>query len=144
MITKKKIVLITGAESGIGKSTSKIFSNNGYEVIGTSLKKINNKSKDIEYYQIDITNNSEWKNLSKIIKKKHGKIDVLVNSAGVFTYGAIEDTSYEEFKNVWRSNVDSVLLGMKHLLPSLEQASGVASVVNVSSLSGGRRHSVDR
>ena len=60
MISKKKIVLITGAESGIGKSTSKIFVKNGYIVVGTSLKKINNKIKDIEYYQIDITNNSHW------------------------------------------------------------------------------------
>ena len=56
-----------------------MFANNGYRVLGTSLKKINKKIKDIEYYQIDITNNSHWKSLSNTIKKKYGKIDVLVN-----------------------------------------------------------------
>ena len=74
MNSKKKIVLITGAESGIGKSTCKLFHNNGYKVIGTCLKKPNIISKKIEYHQIDITNNSDWKNLASIIKKKYQKI----------------------------------------------------------------------
>ena len=93
------------AESGIGKSTSKIFANNGYIVIGTSLKKINNKIKDIEYYQIDITNNSHWKSLSNTIKKKYGKIDVLVNSAGVRLSGNLETTSMSEWTYHFNNNV---------------------------------------
>ena len=64
MILKNKIALITGAESGIGKSTAKIFVDNGYQVIGTCLKKNKNKdTKNIEYYQIDISNYLEWKKL---------------------------------------------------------------------------------
>ena len=83
LISKKKIVLITGAESGIGKSTTKVFLDNGYRVIGTCLKNNKKDIKGIEYHKINITNNSDWENLASYIKDKYKKIDVLVNSAGV-------------------------------------------------------------
>ena len=68
MTSKKRVVLITGAESGIGKSTSKIFLDNGYKVICTYLKNNNNKNtKDIEYHRIDITKNKDWENLALYI-----------------------------------------------------------------------------
>ena len=133
MISKKKIVLITGAESGIGKSTSKIFANNGYIVIGTSLKKINNKIKDIEYYQIDITNNSNWKSLSNTIKKKYGKIDVLVNSAGVRLSGNLETTSMSEWTYHFNNNVTGTFLACKYVLPLLKK-SKKSSIVNLASI----------
>ena len=76
MISKNKIALITGAESGIGKSTAKIFADNGYQVIGTCLKKVKNKNiRNIEYYQIDISNYLEWKKLFSHIGKKYKKIN---------------------------------------------------------------------
>ena len=98
MTSKKRVVLITGAESGIGKSTSKIFLDNGYKVICTYLKNNNNKNtKDIEYHRIDITKNKDWENLALYIKKKIKKIDVLVNSAGVRLSGNLETTSMSDW-----------------------------------------------
>ena len=134
MISKKKIVLITGAESGIGKSTSQIFLNNGYRVIGTSFQKKNNKLiKDFEYHQIDITNNTEWKNLATIIRKKYNKIDVLVNSAGVRLSGGLETTSMNDWTYHLNNNVTGTFLACKYTLPFLKK-SKKSSIVNLASI----------
>ena len=123
MTSKKKIVLVTGAESGIGKSTSKIFLNNNFRVIGTSLKKNKDKHiKDFDNYQIDITNNTEWRDLASIIRKKYSKIDVLVNSAGVRLSGNLETTSMNDWSYHFNNNVTGTFLACKYTLPLLKKA----------------------
>ena len=134
MTFKKKIVLITGAESGIGKSTSKIFLNNNFRVIGTSLK--NNKDKyikDFDNYQIDITNNNEWRDLASIIRKKYTKIDVLVNSAGVRLSGNLETTSMNDWSYHFNNNVTGTFLACKYTLPLLKK-SNKSSIINLASI----------
>ena len=138
LVSKKKIVLITGAESGIGKSTTKVFLDNGYRVIGTCLK--NNKNKDIkgiEYYKIDITNNSEWENLTSYIKDKYKKIDVLVNSAGVRLSGNLETTSMNDWSYHLNNNVTGTFLSCKHILPFLKKAKN-SSIINLASINSVR------
>jgi len=134
LTSKKKIVLITGAESGIGKSTSKIFLNNNFRVIGTSLK--NNKDKyikDFDNYQIDITNNNEWRDLASIIRKKYTKIDVLVNSAGVRLSGNLETTSMNDWSYHFNNNVTGTFLACKYTLPLLKK-SDKSSIINLASI----------
>ena len=133
MNSRRKIVLITGAESGIGKSTCKLFHNNGYKVIGTCLKNPNIINKKIEYHQIDITNNSDWKNLASIIKKKYKKIDVLVNSAGVRLSGNLETTPLNEWTYHFNNNVTGTFLACKYALPLLKKGKQ-SSIVNLASI----------
>ena len=134
MTSKKKIVLITGAESGIGKSTSKIFLNNNFRVIGTSLKKNKGKYiKDFDNYQIDITNNTEWRDLASIIRKKYSKIDVLVNSAGVRLSGNLETTSMNDWSYHFNNNVTGTFLACKYALPLLKK-SNKSSIINLASI----------
>ncbi len=134
MILKNKIALITGSESGIGKSTAKIFVNNGYKVIGTYLKQIKNKdSRNIDYYQIDISNYLEWKKLSTYISKKYKKINVLVNSAGVRLSGNIETTSLSDWTYHINNNVTGTFLACKHILPLLKKSKH-SSIINLASI----------
>ncbi len=138
MILKNKIALVTGSESGIGKSTAKIFVNNGYQVIGTYLKKINNKdTRNIDYYQIDISNYLEWKKLSTYISKKYKKINVLVNSAGVRLSGNIETTSLSNWNYHINNNVTGTFLACKYILPLLKK-SKQSSIINLASINSTR------
>ena len=134
MTSKKRVALITGAESGIGKSTSKIFLDNGYKVICTYLKNNNNKNtKDIEYHRIDITKNKDWENLALYIKKKFKKIDVLVNSAGVRLSGNLETTSMSVWSYHLNNNVTGTFLACKYILTFLKKVKN-SSIINVASI----------
>ena len=138
LVSKKKIVLITGAESGIGKSTTKVFLDNGYRVIGTCLK--NNKNKDvkgIEYHKINITDNLDWENLASYIKDKYKKIDVLVNSAGVRLSGNLETTTMNDWSYHLNNNVTGTFLSCKHILPFLKKAKN-SSIINLASINSVR------
>ena len=104
-----------------------------YKVIGTCLKKPNIISKKIEYHQIDITNNSDWKNLTSIIKKKYKKIDVLVNSAGVRLSGNLETTPLNEWTYHFNNNVTGTFLACKYALPLLKKGKQ-SSIVNLASI----------
>ena len=131
---KKRIVLITGAESGIGKSTSELFLKNGYRIIGTTFKKRKFKpTKDIEYHQIDITNHLDWKNLTSYIKKKFKKIDVLINSAGVRLSGDLETTSLDNWNYHLKNNVTGMFLACKYTLPLLKKGKK-SSIINLASI----------
>ena len=144
-----KKALVTGGTSGIGKETVLRLVKEGAEVMftGRDQSRASEVLKEIEalggrgcFQQQDVTNMDDWVKTAEKADEIFHSLDVLVNNAGIFTYGAIEDTSFDEFRNVWRTNVDSVLFGMRHMLPLLEQSEGVSSVVNVSSLSGVMGH----
>ena len=89
MRLKGKIVLITGGSRGIGKSIAELFVKEGDKIIITSknesmLKKTSKELGDVFYVKGDIRNNSDVEKVIKKIIKKFGKIDVLINNAGVF------------------------------------------------------------
>ena len=94
---------------------------------------VNIISKKIEYHQIDITNNSDWKNLASIIKKKYKKIDVLVNSAGVRLSGNLETTPLNEWTYHFNNNVTGTFLACKYALPLLKKGKQ-SSIVNLASI----------
>ena len=106
MQLKGKIALITGASSGIGKETAKLFAKEGALVILTArnLNKLKEVQKEIENqngradsFEMDITNRDQIKEQIKNIIDKHKKIDILVNSAGIVVWGSIEDVTYKDF-----------------------------------------------
>ena len=144
-----KKALVTGGTSGIGKETVLRLVKEGAEVMFTGrdqsrASEVLNEIKDLGgrgcFQPQDVTNMDDWLKTADKAEEFFGSLDILVNNAGIFTYGAIEDTSFDEFKNVWRTNVDSVLYGMRYMLPLLEKSGEVSSVVNVSSLSGVMGH----
>jgi NAD(P)-dependent dehydrogenase (short-subunit alcohol dehydrogenase family) len=139
MQLQNKIALVTGASSGIGKETAKLFAKEGALVILTArnLEKLKFVEDEIkiqggkaETYSMDITNREQVKETVNEIIKKHNKIDILVNSAGIVKWGSIEDTSYEDFDEQVKFNLTGSFNTIKEIsLYMIKQGSG--NIVNI-------------
>ena len=130
-----KIILITGTNAGIGKSILKLLEKEKCTVIATTRKKIKKNKKNIFYYNLDVTNENQWKELINYIKIKFGRLDGLINNAGIRVSGKIENTSLELWNNIINTNLTSMFLGCKYALPLLKKGKK-ASIVNLTSISG--------
>ena len=139
-----KVVLITGSSSGFGELTARSLSKGGYKVYAT-MRNVNGKNADkanalsslegVTVLDLDVTNQSSIESAVNTIISREGKIDVLVNNAGVGTGGYTEPFTAEEFQNVFDINVFGIQRLMNAVLPSMrENRSGL--VINVSSVMG--------
>ena len=139
MHLKNKIALITGASSGIGKATALLFAKEGALVILTArhmdkLKIVENEIKNsdgkAESYPMDITDRNQVYAVVSNIIKDNGRIDILVNCAGIARWGSIEETSYEDFDEQVRFNLTGSFNTIKEIAPyMIRQKSG--SIVNI-------------
>ncbi len=130
-----KVVLITGASSGIGKSIATFLANKGYKVYGTSRKPKNIEDFSFELIALDVLKEETIKSAVDFIIKKEGKLDVLVNNAGMGITGPIEDTPTDEMRAVFNTNFFGAIDVMKTVLPQMRiQNSG--TIINVTSIAG--------
>ena len=127
-----KVVLISGASSGIGKEIADTMYKDGYEVIGLSRKKPTGLP--YKYYECDLTNKEMIQTVTEQIKNDYNKIDILINCAGVGTGGAIEEISYEDLKWVYEVNLFGTIELIKGVLPSLKN--NHSKIVNIGSVAG--------
>ena len=132
---KNKIILITGTNAGIGKNIVRLLEKEKCIIIATSRKQNKKNKKNIFYYNLDVTNENQWKELIHDIKTKFGRLDVLVNNAGIRESGDLQNTSLELWKNIINTNLTSIFLGCKYALPLLKKGKN-ASIVNLTSISG--------
>jgi 3(or 17)beta-hydroxysteroid dehydrogenase len=126
---KDKIVLITGAAGTIGNAVAAMIEREGGRALKSDLP--SHKGQD---YALDVTSETNWKSVADAIGKSQGRLDGLVNSAGVASLGTIESESFEEYRRTMAVNVDGTYLGCKYAMPLLKQRGG--SIVNLSSVSG--------
>lgn len=127
---KDHIVLVTGALGTLGAATCKAIEAAGGKAIRSDLA-IRGKV-DIA---LDVTSEDNWKAAIAEIDSAHGRLDGLVNNAGVGTPGDVEQTSFSEWRRVMAINADGVFLGCKYAMPLLAK-SKAPSIVNISSASG--------
>ncbi len=144
---KDKIVLVTGAARGIGQAVSELFCEEGATVI---LSDINDElgqkvTTDIggkaEYHHLDVSSEKDWEETSNYISEKYGKLDVLINNAGITGFLETsgphdpEHLDIDSWNKVHRVNLDGVAFGCKEAI-RLMKSSISASIVNLSSRSG--------
>jgi len=129
-----KVVLITGASSGIGEVTAGYLLQKGYKVYGTSRNPKPTKH-NFPLIQLDVTDIVSVKNAIQVILKKEGKIDVLVNNAGIGITGPVEETPSDEIRKAFETNFFGAIEVMKSVLPEMrKQRSGL--IINITSIAG--------
>jgi len=131
-----KVVLITGGSSGIGKSVANFLTEKGFIVYGTSRNpdRITEKL-PFKLIALDVTNEETIKSAVATVIAKEGKLDILINNAGVGITGPIEETPDEEIKKAFQTNVFGPLDVIKAVLPQMRtQNSGL--IINITSIAG--------
>lgn len=143
---QNKIALITGGAQGIGAAIAQLFVKEGAFVIVTDiLDHIGEPSgqslgKKGCYYHLDVSQESDWQKVSDLIMKRFGKLDILINNAGIIGLSAHfgpqdpEHASLESWRQIHAINLDGVFLGCKHGIALMKQTGG--SIINMSSRSG--------
>jgi len=132
---KKKVVLITGASSGIGKAAAEYLHKLDYQVYGGSRNSLVNNTSIFSQLFLDVTDDSSVRKAIATIYEKEGRIDVLVNSAGFGIAGSVEETTVEEVNLQMNTNFLGAFRLCKAVLPLMRiNQSGI--IINISSLGG--------
>ncbi len=129
-----KVVLVTGASSGIGRTCVELLSARGHTVYGTS-RRPSPVSAGHRMLELDVTRDDSVRKAVATVLEEQGHIDVVVNNAGQALAGPIEETSLEEAQHQLDINFFGVLRVCKAVLPAM-RARGSGLIVNVSSLGG--------
>jgi NAD(P)-dependent dehydrogenase (short-subunit alcohol dehydrogenase family) len=136
------IAVVTGAAGGIGRAICASLREAGATVIATDLPAEAKGVAADAYLHHDVISQEDWRRVAAYVKEKHGRLDALVNNAGISIVGKIEDTPIEEWRRVNAVNFDSIVVGVQAFLPLLKEGGkarkGGASIVNFSSVAGQR------
>jgi NAD(P)-dependent dehydrogenase (short-subunit alcohol dehydrogenase family) len=132
----QRVVLITGASSGVGQATARLLSERGYKVFGTSR---NPSSADtipaVEILPLDVRANASVRACVEAVLSRGGRLDVLINNAGYELAGALEELSSEEASVQFETNFFGVVRMINAVLPFMRQQKS-GHIINASSLSG--------
>ncbi|MCP9233371.1 SDR family oxidoreductase [Mesorhizobium sp. LMG 17147] len=131
-----KVVLVTGASTGIGLATIRRIRGEGGKVAAAHRR--SNKDLDLDgaySVRLDVTSAEEWEQAMRSVVDQFGRLDVLVNNAGVRASGGVEETELDLWNEMLRTNLTSVFLGCRAAVPHLRAAGGGA-IVNVGSITG--------
>lgn len=139
-----KVVIITGASSGIGEATAKLLAQNGAKVVLAARREdrlrsivqdITEAGGEAAYLQADVVSSGDMQNLAEYALQQYGRIDVWVNNAGVMPVSRLNELRVAEWDQMIDVNIKGVLYGIAAALPVMrEQQSG--HIINVSSVAG--------
>jgi len=134
----QKVILITGASSGIGKSTALQLIAEGHTVYGAARRI--DKMRDLidaggRALKMDVTSDAEVKAAVQSIEAEHGPIDVLINNAGYAIYGAVEDTTIDDARRQFEVNLFGLARVTQAVLPGMRKRRA-GTIINISSMGG--------
>lgn len=130
----KKVILITGISSGFGKETATLLAKNGHKVYGT-IRKPAETDHLVQVLNMDLTNQQSIDEAVKSVLEKEGKIDILINNAGMHSGGPIETIPIETIRLQMETNFMGLVLLTKAVLPAMRKQ-GRGTIVNFGSIGG--------
>ena len=144
MRLENKVALISGGARGMGAAEARMFAREGARVVigdvldaeGRQVEaEINEIGGECVFVHLDVTQESAWQQAVDTAVSRFGKLDVLVNNAGIVRRTMVEDTTAEEWDLIMNVNAKGVFLGTKAAIPEMRKAGG-GSIINISSISG--------
>ena len=144
MRLKGKIALITGAAQGLGAAIAKRFSEEGASVVicdlnaevgASTVTEIEGNGGVAAFVRLDVAKEQDWADAMAAVVAKFGRLDVLVNNAGINIREPIEEMAAANFDMMLSINVKGPFLGIKHAIPLMRQSGG-GSIINMSSICG--------
>jgi NAD(P)-dependent dehydrogenase (short-subunit alcohol dehydrogenase family) len=130
----KKVILITGISSGFGKQTAKLLANSGHSVYGT-IRIGAGTEENIHYLNMNLTDVLSIKNAVAAVVSKEGRIDVLINNAGMHSGGPVETSPIEDIKLQMDTNFMGMVYMTREVLPVMRKQGG-GTIINFSSIMG--------
>ena len=135
-----KIAIVTGGASGIGEATCRLFAEEGAKIIVADLQaeKASTVAKNCggEAHCVDVSKEDEWRTLTELCLERHGRLDILVNCAGIGRAGDFGSLSAEDWNAMVSVNLNGVFFGCKHSVTAMRKAGARGSIVNISSVAG--------
>jgi 3alpha(or 20beta)-hydroxysteroid dehydrogenase len=137
-----KVALITGAARGQGAVEAQLFISEGATVVLTDVaddqgvRTAAALGSSASYQRLDVTNAEEWSLVAKNVVAEHGRIDVLVNNAGIFTATPLLTASESDFRRILDINLVGVWLGMQAVARQMVEQRTQGSIINISSIAG--------
>jgi NAD(P)-dependent dehydrogenase (short-subunit alcohol dehydrogenase family) len=136
MTTNRPVALVTGASSGIGKAAALALVDAGFEVVGTSRRASGDPRRDgVTFLDLDVASDTSVARAVDRVTEKFGRIDVLVNNAGIGSAGAGEERSLAQDQQLFDINVFGLIRMTKAVLPHM-RAQGRGRIINISSVLG--------
>lgn len=140
-----KVAIVTGSAEGIGQATARLFAHEEAKVVVADINEkkgvqVAQEIKDIGdeavYIRLDVTSEENWQSLMKKTVELYGKLNILVNNAGISRIADIENTTLEDWNATMAVNAMGVFLGTKHAILTMKANGERCSIVNRSSIDG--------
>jgi NAD(P)-dependent dehydrogenase (short-subunit alcohol dehydrogenase family) len=139
-----KVALISGGARGMGAAEARLFAREGAQVVVGDILEAEGKAVEADiaakggqaaFVRLDVTREADWHEAVALAERRFGKLNVLVNNAGIGAVGRIEDTTLDAWERVMSVNATGVFLGTKAVIAAMRRAGG-GSIVNISSQLG--------
>ncbi len=136
MRVENKVVIVTGAASGLGAADARLLAAHGAKVVMTDINEVAGKAIadeiDATFVRQDVADESGWARLIEDVVRRHGRLDGLVNNAGIAVAANIENTTTDVWRRTLAIHLDATFFGCKYAIAAMKDAGG-GSIVNMSS-----------
>lgn len=142
---ENKIALVTGGSKGLGKAVAELLAEEGATVYVTDVDEtegvrtvdaMEQHGRDVYFLRHNTADEGDWKRVFEEIRDRYGRLDIMVNNAGIGVFQSVESASLEDWRKLLSVNLDGVFLGTRYAIELMKAQGRGGSIINLSSIEG--------